>query len=128
MWSLLSTSGCGPVAEDQRFAHFVDERGTLTAVEFGDVPFPVRRVFVVHGTEARLPRGDHEVPCEELVILLSGSACFVTTTLAGQRDTALDHRGQKLRLRPGEHVSYVLDGPESSILVLASDSYKPPVS
>jgi hypothetical protein len=116
------------VAEDQRFAHFVDERGTLTAVELGDVPFPVRRIFVVHGTEARLPRGDHEVPCEELVVLLSGSACFVTTTDGRQQDTALRHRGQQLRLRPGVHVSYVLDGPESSILVLASDGYRSPVS
>lgn len=112
--------------DNQRFPHFVDERGTLTAVEFDDVPFVVRRSFVVHGADPVLPRGDHGVPCEEFVVLLSGSAVFrLVDEGAEVHETVLGEPGASLLLRPGAHVSYVLDGPASSILVLASEPYAP---
>jgi hypothetical protein len=113
------------VADPRRFPTFVDERGALTAIEFDDIPFPVRRVFVVHGADAALPRGEHGVPCEELVVLLSGSARFqVSSDDDVDRTTLLCDRRERLVLRPSEHVSYHLDGPMSAILVLASDSYR----
>lgn len=112
------------MAEDRPFPSFVDERGSLLAVEFADVPFDVRRVFVVRGTSSRLPRGDHDVPCHELVVLLSGAARFEVVSPGGTECTSLEAVGERLLLRPGHRVSYVLDGPESAIMVLASAAYE----
>jgi hypothetical protein len=106
------------------FSPIADERGTLLPVEFDDVPFAVRRVFVVHGSDSGAPRGDHEVPCEELVVLLSGTACFrVAAPGEDVRERVLRHRGDALALRPGEHVVYHLDSETAAILVLAAEPY-----
>ena len=105
---------------DDPFPTYGDERGDLLAIELHDVPFTVRRVFVVRGVEERLPRGDHDVPCEELVVLLNGSVCFDLDSPAGPDRVVLDKPGQRLLLSTGQSMSYVLDGPESAILVLAS--------
>jgi hypothetical protein len=97
----------------------------LTAVEFDDVPFVVRRAFVVHGSDERHPRGGHDVPCEEYVVLISGTATFHVGSASGaERIVLLRERGESVLLRPGEHVSYVLDGPTSAILVLASEPFR----
>ena len=105
---------------DQPFPTYADARGDLLAVELADVPFFVRRVFVVRGVDERLPRGDHDVPCEELVVLLEGSVRFDVDSPAGHDRVVLDKPGQRLLLSPGQSISYVLDGPGSAILVLAS--------
>jgi hypothetical protein len=109
---------------DASFPTYADERGDLIAVEFADVPFPVRRVFVVRGVEARLARGDHDVPCEEMVVLLQGSVVFTLGDPARSVEVRLDEPGQRLRLEPGQNVSYVLDGRGSEIIVLASEPYQ----
>ena len=41
-----------------RFPVFADQRGTLLPVELHEVPFPVARVFVVHGSASGQPRGN----------------------------------------------------------------------
>ena len=106
-------------------AVFDEGRGSLLAVELGELPFPVRRVFVVNGRPGGADRGDHVVPCSEAIVLLSGTACF-RTTLAGtgeEVDVRLDRRGQRLHLDRGDHVRYRLVDEHSSILVLAEHPY-----
>jgi hypothetical protein len=111
----------------ERFVEVADERGSLLPVELDEVPFPVRRVFVVHGSANGVPRGDHEVPCEELVVLLSGTACFRVNAPTGDAsERVLRARGDVLALRPGEHVVYRLDSEAAAILVLASEPYAGP--
>lgn len=113
------------MADRRSVSTYADHRGVLTAVEFDDVPFLVRRAFVVHGGDVRHPRGGHDVPCEEFVVLVSGSATFQVASAAGdERTVGLRVRGESLLLQPGEHVSYVLDGPTSAILVLASEPFR----
>lgn len=107
------------------FAIHDDDRGRLVPIEFADLPFAPRRVFHVRGNEERRSRGDHAVPCDELVVLLTGSATFRTTGPDGERVTRLDVPGTALRLRPGDDVSYVLDGAESTVIVFASEPYTP---
>lgn len=103
---------------------FADERGTLLPVELDEVPFAVRRLFVVHGSASGHPRGDHVVPCEQLAVLLSGRAHFRVTSSDGQcRAADLDRRGDRFALHPGEHVVYCLDDEASAVLVLASAPY-----
>ncbi|WP_183407981.1 WxcM-like domain-containing protein [Nocardioides pocheonensis] len=104
---------------------FTDERGTLLPIELDDVPFAVRRVFVVHGAEDAPPRGGHVVPCDELVVLVCGSATFRVGCGEDERTVLLGDQGQQVLLRPGEHVTYELDGPGSAILVLASEPFRP---
>lgn len=107
---------------------FDDERGSLLAVEFDQLDFPVRRVFVVSGRPGGADRGDHAVPCTQLVVLLAGSAFFTTTAAAtgAIADVKLDRRGQRLDLREGDHVQYRLPDEHSSILVLAEHPYDGP--
>ncbi|MBW8751027.1 MAG: WxcM-like domain-containing protein [Propionibacteriales bacterium] len=105
---------------------FDDDRGSLLAVELTDLPFTVRRVFVVSGRAGGADRGDHVVPCAETIVLLSGAACFWTTS-AGTDDVSdarLDRRGQRLDLDEGDHVRYRLLDEHSSILVLAEQPYE----
>ena len=40
-------------------AHNDDERGTLTALEGGAIPFPVRRIFYMHRVPWKRERGSH---------------------------------------------------------------------
>lgn len=107
-------------------AVFDEGRGSLLAVELGDLPFPVRRVFVVNGRPGGVDRGDHVVSCSEAIVLLTGTACFRTTVAgAGEYvDVRLDRRGQRLYLDRGDHVRYRLVDEHSSILVLAEHPYE----
>lgn len=102
------------------------ERGGLLAVELEDVPFPVRRVFVVTGRSGGADRGGHVVPCSEAIVLLSGSASFTATLAAtGEEvEARLDRRGQRLHLDCGDHVRYRLSDEHSAILVLAEKPYE----
>jgi hypothetical protein len=108
------------VVAEQRFPSYADDRGSLLPIELAEVPFVVRRVFVVRGVDSRLPRGDHDVPCEELVVLMEGSVQFDITSSDGPERVVLDKPGASLLLQPGTSMSYVLDGPGSTIMVLAS--------
>lgn len=107
-----------------RFRTITDDRGTLLPVELDDLPFVVRRVFVVHGSSTAAARGDHEVPCHQLAVLLSGTASFrVSGPDAVTRECMLRERGEAVALQPGEHVVYHLDSEDAAILVLASEPY-----
>jgi len=101
----------------------IDEpRGWLLPVELDDVPFPVRRVFVVAGPPGGATRGDHAATCQELVVLLSGSATFEVALAT----TVLERPGQSLHVRRGDHVRYHLPDDASRILVLAEEPYVVP--
>ncbi|MCW2759933.1 MAG: hypothetical protein JWR85_134 [Marmoricola sp.] len=104
---------------------FVDSRGSLLSVEFPDVPFVVRRAFVVTGPPGGADRGDHPVPCGQAVVLISGSATFVVIAPDGAlpAEFGLDEPGQTVVLRRGEYVRYRLHDEHSQILVLAEDAY-----
>lgn len=105
---------------------FDDDRGSLLALELAEVPFPVRRVFVVTGRSGGSDRGDHVVPCSEAIVLLSGSASFrATLSSTGEEvEARLDRRGQRLHLERGDHVSYRLADERSAILVLAEEPFE----
>ncbi len=56
-----------------------DHRGQLIALESGvDVPFEVKRVFYIYGTQPEIPRGQHShYETQQYLIAVSGS-CKVT--------------------------------------------------
>ena len=58
------------------FPEFGDYRGSLTAIELTDelVPFDVRRIYYIHGTQAGVSRGFHaHKNLEQVIIAISGS-------------------------------------------------------
>ena len=102
-----------------------DARGDLLAVELTRLPFDVRRVFIVHGPEHGAERGDHVVPCDQLMVLVRGSVEVTVGSDAAHAGTAvtLDVPGMSVPLPAGHYVRYRLAAP-SCVMVLAEQSYQ----
>ncbi|MES1212696.1 MAG: WxcM-like domain-containing protein [Leifsonia sp.] len=103
-----------------------EARGDLVAVELPLVDFSVRRVFVVIGPDGGSDRGDHRVPCEQLMVLIRGTA---SVSIGPDSDhlgapVALSTPGETLRLPSGGYVKYRLDAPRSIVMVLAEEVYR----
>jgi len=109
-----------------RFAVADDERGSLIPIEFDDVPFTVRRTFVVTGPVGGAVRGNHTVPCAQLLCLVSGSATVQLGADASSLSDAalLDEPGQSVLLAAGSYVRYSLADASSVLLVLAEQPYR----
>ncbi len=110
--------------DEHRFEVFRDDRGALLPVSLASVPFPVRRVFVVTESAGRPVRGNHIVPCRQLLILVSGSVSVTvgdpdSTGMVGRLETA----GESILLEPGSFVRYTLLNERSTLLVLAEDEF-----
>jgi hypothetical protein len=102
-----------------------DARGVLIAVEIPELSFAVQRVFTVVGPEGGADRGDHVVPCDQLMVLVSGAASVrVGPSVDDATVYELDTPGATVRLRAGEHVRYRLADEGSSVMVLASEIFK----
>jgi hypothetical protein len=103
---------------------FRDDRGALLPVSLASAPFPVKRVFVVTDSVGQPVRGNHLVPCRQLLILVSGSV----SVSVGEDDSSvvvsrLDTVGETLFLEPGTFVRYTLSNEHSTVLVLAEDEF-----
>ena len=105
-----------------------DDRGGLVAVELPRVDFEVRRVFVVAGSNGRTDRGNHVIPCEQLMVLVHGSVEINVGSDADHLAPAvlLDVPGMSLSLPAGEYVRYRLRDPSSVVMVLAEQVYRRP--
>jgi hypothetical protein len=103
-----------------------DARGGLVAVELPLVDFEVRRVFVVAGSDGTADRGDHVIPCEQLMVLVQGSVDVSIGPDAEHLAPAvtLDAPGMTLSLPAGGYVRYRLSGPSSVVMVLAEQVYR----
>lgn len=111
------------------FPSFDDTRGHLVPVEFAALPFVPQRVFAVMAPDDGATRGDHDVPCLELMVLVTGSARVVVTTPSDGADPdVVEHRltvaGQACLLEPGSAVVYHLAG-GAVVVVLADQPYLP---
>jgi uncharacterized RmlC-like cupin family protein len=109
----------------QKFVTYSDDRGRLLPVEHADLPYKPSRVFVVTAMPTGSTRGDHAVRCRETIVLVSGGA---DVHLRDSGSTELEHfrlavPGDTVHVSPGDHLSYTLDDPASTVLVLAEDPY-----
>lgn len=100
---------------------YVDGRGMLLPIELDDLPFVPVRLFVVVGPADGATRGGHDVPCRQLLVLLSGRA---EVRYDGDT-TELAEPGATLLMGPGGHVDYDLAPGGSTVLVLADAAYDP---
>ncbi len=95
-----------------------DARGDLVVVDFDTVPFTVRRNFTISGVPAGVARGQHPLICEELLVVVAGSA--VLTVDGEEHELAL---GEGLHVRPGSYISYVMGDAASTLLALADQPF-----
>lgn len=121
----VERSGSGVVSmRELSFKNFVDGRGSLLPIEFADLPFPVRRIFTVSGIEPAVSRGNHLVPCEQLLVLVSGEVEVKVTHADGSSSVSnLTEPGRAAWVHPGDFISYTPAGELTTVLVLASEPY-----
>lgn len=104
-----------------------DPRGNLTVGEFGrDIPFEVRRYFLVHGVPSLETRGEHaHRRCHQFLVAVHGSVCVIADDGRTSQEFVLDRPSLGLHLPPmvwGVQHRYSADG---VLLVFASDHYDP---
>lgn len=108
-------------SEGLRVPVHTDERGDLLAVELDEVPFDVRRLFVVTAVPAGMTRGGHRADCRELLVLVRGCA----EILLNGRTVVLQTPGDALLVDPDDQLSYRLADESSALLVLADRPWRP---
>ena len=105
--------------------HSRDERGLLTAAQFpSQVPFLVKRIFVVSDVEPGVLRGGHaHHTCHQLLIPLGGEIRVTWEGLPDSGELVLKEGGNALHLPPLVWAlqEYLTLG--ASLLVLASHEY-----
>ena len=104
-----------------------DPRGNLSVGEFGrDIPFEVRRYFLVYGVPSRETRGEHaHRQCHQFLIAVHGSVSVIADEGRRTEEFVLDRPSLGLHLPPmvwGVQHRYSADG---VLLVFASDHYDP---
>ena len=108
------------------FPQHGDERGWLVVVEeFNDVPFDIKRLFYIYGSEKNVIRGRHANRESEFVLINVAGSCKVKTTdgLGNEEIFVLDrpHRGIYI---PKMIWKDMYDFSEDSILLcIASEVY-----
>jgi hypothetical protein len=109
----------------RHFPTHTDARGRLLVAEGAEIGFPVRRVFAITGVPLGAVRGEHDVPCRQTIVLVSGGATVWTSPDAASPTTEhqLNSPGDAVDLSAGEWVRYALSGPEATVIVFAEDAY-----
>jgi dTDP-4-dehydrorhamnose 3,5-epimerase-like enzyme len=79
-----------------------DERGSLVPIEAGrDVPFEIKRVYTVFGTQLGVSRGFHaHLATEQVAIAVAGGCTMILDDGRGRRSVRLDRPDQALTIPP----------------------------
>ncbi|MCL2336172.1 MAG: WxcM-like domain-containing protein [Firmicutes bacterium] len=104
-----------------------DPRGDLVVGEiFNDVPFEVKRFFLVFNVPNEKTRGEHaHIKCHQFLICVKGTCCVVVDDGTKRCEVALDSQNIGIHLPPltwGIQYKY---SPEAVLLVFASAAYDP---
>jgi dTDP-4-dehydrorhamnose 3,5-epimerase len=82
-----------------KFPRISDQKGTLVPFEFSDIPFEVKRVYLVTGKE-NIPRGQHaHIIEDELFVAVSGSILVKVNDGTGDTEILLDSPNVGLLVR-----------------------------
>lgn len=110
------------------FTQHGDERGGLIVVEGGsDVPFEIKRVFYIYGSDADVVRGQHANRRSEFVLInVSGtSRVRVRDGMGAERVYELERPNTGIYLPTMVWKDMYDFSPDSVLLVLASEHYDP---
>lgn len=100
-----------------------DERGALTAIEGGiDLPFEIKRVYLLHHTTA--DRGGHaHRETRQVVVALAGSCVMVLSNGRESRQYTLDSPERGLLLGPMLFIRMTRFSADAAVVVMASSHY-----
>jgi UDP-2-acetamido-3-amino-2,3-dideoxy-glucuronate N-acetyltransferase len=108
-------------------ATVADIRGNLVVGEYcRDIPFIVKRIFMIHGVDSKEVRGEHaHRKCHQYLICINGSVWVIADDGKQRIETILDAPNKGIYLPPmvwGVQYKYTSD---AILLVLASEGYDP---
>jgi dTDP-4-dehydrorhamnose 3,5-epimerase-like enzyme len=109
-----------------RLAEFVEPRGTLTAAERPQLPFPIARYFVVRDVPPGAVRGGHaHQHVHELLNCVIGRCTVEVRWAGGYERYVLDDPTLALHLPPHNWVECRDFSEGATLLVLCSDVHDP---
>lgn len=103
-----------------------DMRGSLSVGEFGpDIPFEVKRYFLVYDVPSVEIRGEHaHLKCEQFLVAVKGSVHVVADDGRHREQFVLDRPGLGLYMPPMTWGIQYRYSPDAVLLVLASRPYE----
>ena len=112
-------------AEMLEFPQLGDERGQLVVVEgMKEVPFEIKRIFYIYGSDATVVRGQHANRETEFLLVNVGGSSKVRVDNGTESEViVLDKPGMGLYLPPMLWKDMYDFSPDSILLVLASRHY-----
>ena len=110
-----------------QFKEYGDERGNLVVAEGSgmDIPFDIKRVFYMYGSDPDITRGEHANRETEFVLInVSGSSKVLVDDGSKKEVIVLDKPRMGLYLGPMIWKEMYDFSPDSVLLVLASQHYQ----
>jgi dTDP-4-dehydrorhamnose 3,5-epimerase-like enzyme len=103
-----------------------DARGQLSVAELGGaLPFPVRRVYWIHGTKLGVSRGFHaHKQLRQLCVCVAGSVCIVLFDGRREESVVLDSSAKGLLIGPGLWREMHDFSPDCVLMVFADAEYE----
>lgn len=103
----------------------VEQRGTLLALEFSDMPFVPRRTFIVHGVPPGVSRGGHaHERGEQLLIAIAGEIVVDLRYEGMEHRISLTESTQALLIGPCIWARQTYSTPGAILMVHASEAYE----
>jgi dTDP-4-dehydrorhamnose 3,5-epimerase-like enzyme len=108
-----------------RLDYVQDLRGDLSVGEFErDIPFPVRRYFIVFDVPSEKVRGQHaHRECHQFLICVKGRCSVVADDGVVRQEFLLDSPATGLYLPPMTWATQYRYSPDAALLVFASHYY-----
>ena len=102
-----------------------DHTGNLVALEEGhDLPFDVKRVYYIWGTDANVTRGKHaHRKLEQMIVCTSGSCDFILDDGKKRETVHLDNPAQGLYIKHNIWREFTNFSEDCVVMVLASEYY-----
>jgi len=104
--------------------NYVEQRGTLLALEFSSMPFAPCRIFVVHGVPPGVWRGGHpQSRGEKRMIAIAGEIVVDLRYADVEHRISLTESTQGLLIGPGVWARQTYSTPGAILMVHASETY-----
>lgn len=102
-----------------------DKRGSLVALEsLSDVPFEIKRVYYIYGTEADTVRGGHSHrKLKQIIFCPHGSCDFILDNGSERKTVRLDHPNLGLYIKSNIWREFTNFSKDCVVMVLASEHY-----
>lgn len=104
-----------------------DSRGYLVAVESNkNIPFEIKRVFYVYGSQENIVRGKHaHYTAEQLIICINGSCDFIVDDGNKCETIRMDNRTKALYIPAGVWDEFTNFSPNCVVVVFSNELYDP---